>query len=395
MTQQSRLHYLLSHYREGTITAEETAEMFQLLRTPEGEELLAAFITTKNEDSNIQVHPDDWERMWKIIESSGPAKKRTVLIPFFFLKISAAAVLLLAVAGAAFFFIGKKNKVVSNVSVNNSVNHYKNDAAPGGNKAILTLADGTTIILDSVQNGSLAKQGNADILKVDAGKLAYNAANQKNGDVLFNTITTPRGGQYEVTLADGTVVWLNAASSLHFPTVFSGKERTVELTGEGYFEVAKNKSMPFHVKVNGMEVKVTGTHFDVMAYSNEENVKTTLLEGKVTVIPTNGNEQVLQPGRQAIMNNEAHDIRMINADVEQVMAWKNGYFRFKETNIRDVMKQLERWYDVDVEYRTTRNDQDYTGIMPRMQNASSLLQTLELTGTVHFKIEGKKIIVLP
>jgi ferric-dicitrate binding protein FerR (iron transport regulator) len=246
-----------------------------------------------------------------------------------------------------------------------------------------------------VHNGALARQGDAKVLKVDAGKLVYNSIGLKNGQVFYNTITTPRGGQYEVTLADGTIVWLNAASSLHFPTAFIGKERTVSLTGEGYFEVAKNKSMPFHVEVNGMDVMVTGTHFDVMAYANEENTKTTLLEGRVMVIPANGKEQILLPGRQAVLNNEAHDIKMINADLDQVMAWKNGYFRFRETNIRDVMKQLERWYDVDVEYKTTRSDQDYTGMMPRMQNASSLLQTLELTGTVHFKIEGKKIIVLP
>src|SRR5262249_32112009 len=142
-------------------------------------------------------------------------------------------------------------------------------------------------------NGTLAKQGNTNILKVDAGKLAYNSANLKNGEILYNTITTPRGGQYEVTLADGTIAWLNAASSLHFPTSFAGKERTVERTGEGYFEVAKNKAMPFRVKVNSMDVMVTGTHFNIMAYNNEENIKTTLLEGKVAVIPANGKEQIL------------------------------------------------------------------------------------------------------
>ena len=398
MINKSRLYYLLEQYRNGKASAQEAAEMFECLRSEEGEDVFKEFIVNKEKQSVSEagVAAGDWERMWGVIQASGPGTKRaSSVIPLFFLKVSAAAVIILVIAGAAFLLTGKKKELTSNVSVNNSVNHYKNDLVPGGNKAILTLADGSTIILDSAENGSLAKQGSTDILKINAGQLAYNTGNLKNGQVLYNTISTPRGGQYQVTLADGTIVWLNAASSLHFPTSFAGKERTVELTGEGYFEVAKNKAMPFHVKVNGMDVLVTGTHFDVMAYNNEDNIKTTLLEGKVKVIPVNGKEEILQPGRQAIVNNEVHDVKMINADIDQVMAWKNGYFRFRETNIRDVMRQLERWYDVDVEYKTTRTDQDYTGVMPRMQNASSLLQTLELTGTVHFQIDGKKIIVLP
>jgi transmembrane sensor len=199
-------------------------------------------------------------------------------------------------------------------------------------------------------------------------------------------------------LPDGSKVWLNAASSLRFPTSFTGKERLVELKGEAYFEIAKNPSMPFRVHVDGVgdgtDVKVLGTHFNIMAYANEHNRSTTLLEGMVKV-SQDGISQNLQPGRQAIVDNQSHALSVTDANTEQAVAWKNGMFRFRETGIRKLMREVERWYDVDVEYRTLETDQDFTGIVPRAQNISALLHTLELTGTVHFQVEGRKIIVLP
>jgi len=390
-----RLYYLLEQYSEGKASGDEVEEMFSLLKSSEGEELFKDFIAVieRKKDNDISLHQQDWNRMWDVIQSTAAGSRASV---FSLTRVKmAAAVLVFIIAGIVVFFIGKKNTAIANVSVSKNNHPYKDDITPGGNKATLTLSDGTTIVLDSMQNGSLTEQGNTKIVKLNTGQLAYNTDNKKPGEILYNTISTPKGGQYQVVLSDSTNVWLNAASSLHFPASFAGKERTVELTGEGYFEVAKNRSMPFHVKVNGMDVLVTGTHFNVMAYTNEENIKTTLLEGKVKVTPVNGTQQDLEPGRQAIMSNKSHDIKMTSADIDQVMAWKNGNFHFRETNIREVMRQAERWYNVDVEYRTNRSDQDYTGVIPRMQNASALLQTLELTGTVHFQIEGKKIIVLP
>jgi transmembrane sensor len=301
----------------------------------------------------------------------------------------------------------------------------KNDIAPGGNKAVLTLANGSTIVLDSAQDGTLAQQGTTKIIKLNGGALAYHAATDSRGQTTeqttgqtgsteqagYNTIATPRGGQYRIILPDGSKVWLNAASSLRFPAAFTGSERTVELTGEAYFEIMKNAEKPFHVKVPSggtggdgrdgeggggeyMDVEVLGTSFNVMAYTNEEKSHTTLLEGKVKV-KQGALAENLSPGRQAIVDQTTHAMVVADGNIDQAVAWKDGLFRFKETDIRELMRQVERWYDVDVVYRTTRSDQDFTGVVSRNKNVSTLLQMLELTGTVHFKIEGKRIIVLP
>ena len=261
---------------------------------------------------------------------------------------------------------------------------------------MLTLANGSTIVLDNAHDGLLAQQGGTNVEKLDASSLAYNTGGKDKEPVMYNMIATPNGGQYQVILPDGSKVWLNAASSLRFPTRFEGKERSVELTGEAYFEVAKHSSMPFRVKVpgNGMDVQVLGTEFDVMAYGNEQTSNTTLVNGKVNVV-SKGAVRALEPGKQTILDNQTKAMRVADANVEQVVAWKNGLFRFRETGIRELMRQVERWYNVQVVYETEGKDQDFTGVVSRNQPVSALLQMLELTGTVHFRIEDKKIIVLP
>jgi ferric-dicitrate binding protein FerR (iron transport regulator) len=320
---------------------------------------------------------------------------------------------IVVVTGAAVYRVLHKSNI-NNKTIPLATVHTSNDIRdirPGGNKAVLTLANGATIVLDSAHDGLIGQQGNTSIVKVDAGALAYDTKSKHTGEVLYNAISTPRGGQYQVILPDGSKVWLNAASSLRFPTSFVGKERLVELTGEAYFEIAKNAAMPFRVFVvpplgsgrEGMSVRVLGTHFNIKAYENEQSIRTTLLEGAVKVaIPAlsgvwrdGGQEVTLVPGRQAIADNAARSLQVADANTEQVVAWKNGMFRFKETSIRELMREVERWYNVDVIYNTVKTDQDFTGIVPRTRNISELLHTLELTGTVHFQIEGKKIIVLP
>ena len=258
----------------------------------------------------------------------------------------------------------------------------------------------------------MAKQGNTDIVKIGSGQLVYNAGINKTNALLYNTVSTPSGGKYQLTLPDGSKIWLNAASTLRFPASFVGKERNVALTGEAYFEVAHltaedGQKKPFTVHVSsasgdgGMDVKVLGTHFNIMAYPNEQTIKTTLLEGKVKVTQ-DGAVKNLEPGMQAIVDKQTHTLKITDANIDQSMGWKNDMFRFKETGIKEIMRQVERWYNVEVEYRTQGSEQDYTGVIPRTQNVSALLQTLELTGTVHFQVEqsnipGKsgKIIVMP
>ena len=320
-------------------------------------------------------------------------KKEAIIVPFYkrsFFRVAASVAILLLVSIGAFLLYNNKNKhtQVAKVEKANPVN---SDVAPGGNKAILTLADGSTIILDNAANGSLTEQGNTEVIKLDDGQLAYNTEGVA-GEVVYNTISTPRGGQYQLTLADGSKVWLNAASSLRFPASFVGKERRVELTGEGYFEVAKNAAMPFKVELeNGVGVEVLGTHFNVMSYSDDEEIKTTLVEGKVRVL--NGeNNVMLRPNQQAKFTKSNKSLLIDkDADVNKAIAWKNGLFDFDNDNIVDILRQLSRWYDVQIQYVGNMRLQYYSGSIRRQVNISQVLFMLEQAGGVEFKIKGRNV----
>jgi transmembrane sensor len=266
------------------------------------------------------------------------------------------------------------------------------DVKPGGKKAVLTLADGTTVLLDDSNNGTIAQQGNTVIVKA-GGKLNYKSSGKNKDEVLYNTISTPVGGKYEVELPDGTLVWLNASSSLRFPTAFTGKERQVEITGEAYFEVARNVRMPFDVSANGAHIQVLGTHFNVMAYSDEDVLETTLLEGSVKFI-NRGNSALLKPGQQSKLSANGQVKVLTNVDVEKVIAWKNDHFDFEGTDFGMVARQLSRWYGVKVVYDRKIDDLFYAEI-PRNMMLSDVLRALELTGKMRFKIEAGKVFVLP
>ncbi|MGY3212872.1 FecR family protein [Mucilaginibacter sp. HD30] len=272
------------------------------------------------------------------------------------------------------------------------VDSKRTSIAPGGNKAVLTLQDGSTIVLNDAENGTLARQGNTSIVKLANGQLVYNEASGPADKVLYNTMTTPRGGQYKLTLPDGTNVWLNSASSINYPTAFVGNERKVAITGEAYFEVAKDKSKPFHVVAGNQSIEVLGTHFNVMAYADEENIKTTLLEGSVKISEHN-NISILRPGDQAVVASKG-GITVKPANIDEAMAWKNGYFKFSRVDIKHIMRQISRWYDVEVVYEGDMPYDEFVGKIGRSENISQILHVLELEH-VHFKIEGKKIIVLP
>jgi len=275
----------------------------------------------------------------------------------------------------------------------------QDDVAPGGNKATLTLANGSKIILDSTHNGALTEQGGINVVKLN-GQLAYKPGGNKTVELLYNTVTTPKGGQYQLLLADGSRVWLNAASSLRFPTAFIGNERKVELTGEGYFEVAKNASVPFKVNIAGKcEVEVLGTHFNINAYADEATVNTTLLEGKVKVTavtqlqPATHKAQILSPGQQTLLYSSGMIKLNTNVNVEEVMAWRNGVFNFDGADIDVVLRQLARWYDVSIVFEGEVPRRNFAGEMQRDLNLSQVLRILE-KNNVRFRIEGKKLIVL-
>ena len=310
-------------------------------------------------------------------------------------RIPAAAAVFLLIASSIFFIFNPKNKKQELAKTELNRPTPVNDIAPGGNKAVLTLADGSSIVLDSAANGTLTQQGNIKVQKLDNGQLAYTVNGKQvteNDEAFYNTISTPRGGQYQVTLADGTQVWLNAASSIRFPVVFTGAERKVEITGEVYFEVSKNAAIPFKVKTAASEVVVLGTHFIVNAYDDEAAVKTTLLEGSVKIIAAGQPIKYLQPGQQSAINKQGTITVLNNADIEEALAWKNGRFQFNSADLKSILRQISRWYDVDVVYKGNVN-LHFTGQLTRNDNVSKVFEELVLTGEVHFKIEGKKIIV--
>ena len=269
---------------------------------------------------------------------------------------------------------------------------FKNDVLPGSDKATLTLADGSTILLDEALNGTIAQQGNSKIIKLD-GKLSYDPTNKNSREIVYNTISTPKGGQYQLELPDGSQVWLNATSSIHFPTSFTGTARRIEITGEAYFEIAKNPNMPFVVTVNNSEVQVLGTHFNINAYNDEDNVKTTLLEGSVRFV-NDEHINILKPGQQAQLTKDGMTKVVSNVDVDEVVAWKNGMFAFENAGIETIMRQLSRWYDVEIEYKG-KTDDLFIAEMRRNIKLSDALKALELTGKVKFDIQEKKIIVMP
>ncbi|MES2456268.1 MAG: FecR domain-containing protein [Bacteroidota bacterium] len=293
---------------------------------------------------------------------------------------SVAAAIALVAFGLYFF---KNNDPVRHAG--DSILSYANDVAPGGNKATLTLANGKTINLNDAKSGIVIKVSG---LTYDDGT-AIEDINTKRNEI--STISTPRGGQYNVELPDGTTVSLNAASTLKFPSSFSGlANRRVELAGEGYFQVAKDKQHPFIVESGGQQVEVLGTHFNVTSYADEKDIKTTLIEGSVKV-SSNGKSKLLRPSQQSMVTKKGISVR--DADTEEAIAWKNGLFIFDNEPLASVMRKVERWYDVEIVYANGIPDDTYIGSVSRFDKVSTVLHVLESTGSVHFKIEGRRITV--
>lgn len=270
------------------------------------------------------------------------------------------------------------------------VQAQNHDLAPGGNKAILTLADGSKVDLTAVKNGALATQPGSHIIKQNE-QLAYRAVKSNKAALVYNTLTTPRGGQYQLTLADGTKVWLNAASSLKFPTTFTGAERVVELTGEGYFEVVHNSKQPFKVKTASQTVQDIGTQFNVNSYADEDASATTLVEGSVKIFGASG-QALIRPGQQYLLKSNGLSEVKSDVDIDEATAWKNGMFQFDNSDIKTIMRQISRWYNVDVEYQGQVPASTYRGRISRNSNASTVLKILELSG-INITIEGRKIII--
>jgi len=403
----------LNRQRSGLLSEEEQQEWNTLLQDPDNEQLIQEELLRSLQEDEGSLAPDlaktpdlsnqpepqgnsDWQpvlqRILSVDKTAG--RRRSILLSFPILKWSAAAVLALTLAGGGIFFLTKNKKEPKSLAT--APSHPARDILPGSNQAVLTLANGQQIILNSAQNGVLSRQGNIQVIKLDSGRLAYQTATsdklQAASQATYNTITTPRGGQYQITLPDESKVWLNAESSLRFPTSFTNKERSVQLTGEAYFEVAQNKDQPFLVKAGQTETRVLGTHFNIMAYGDENAIRTTLLEGSVQM--GQGNQRsLLRPGEQGEFDTRGSGIRTKTVNTRAAIAWKEGYYYFDRTPVQSVMRQIARWYNVEIVYQGAIPRDEIVGRIPRTAYVSEVLHIMELIG-IHFKIEEHKITVL-
>lgn len=331
----------------------------------------------------------------KIESSQTPEVVNKVLRPQHKFRWVAVAATMLLFTVIGIYFYSYKNTAKQQVAQNHV---FKNNIQPGCNKAILTLGNGKKIVLDDVKNGQLAVEGNVVITKDVDGYIIYNATNQTSkamatAAIAYNTITTPKGGQYQVRLPDRSSVWLDAASSISFPSTFTGDKRQVQLAGEAYFEVAKDRAKPFLVNVEDkQQIEVLGTHFNVQAYPDDRDIKTTLLEGSVKLLYKN-KQAILKPGQTAV-NNTDQSLIIKPADIYEVMAWKNNMFVFNNENIKSIMKRLSRWYDVDVVFEGNVEKVNFFGNYSRSKSLVNLLKDIELTEKVHFKIKGRRVTII-
>lgn len=381
-------------FESGSWSEEDRRWLLEYLDTQDQQELRRLMETHFQADAGAPPgDPPEAKRLLTLIHEKIQQKRILPLKESRWQKLAVAALVLLIAGNAALFFLpsspAKKPQAAPPPSAS-----YAHDQPPGRNNASLTLADGRIITLDSAANGGLAQQGNTRVIKLN-GQIAYRSAGGGGaGDAaLFNTISTANGNQYQLLLSDGSKVWLNAASSIRFPTSFKGKERSVDITGEAYFEIAKNPAMPFKIHAGSGEIDVLGTHVNVNAYADEPTVKTTLLEGSVAV-KKEADRQVLEPGQQAGFSPQGKITFSKNVDVARETAWKDGFFWFDNTDIHTLMRQVSRWYDVEVIFKGSIEDDGFTGKISRNVPLSKLLNVLEQY-ELHFTVEGKKIIVQP
>ncbi|MBO9632970.1 MAG: FecR domain-containing protein [Chitinophagaceae bacterium] len=389
---------LLQKYLDGSISPAEMDELFTYIKNNSDagtgfENILeAAFNQSYNEVPALsrKEHGEILEKMLSNIEQ--PSISIIPVHRVHFMRRwgwAAAAVLITMVAGTYLWFSKPLSPGPAKTQQEMAIN-----TAPGKKGALLTLADGSQLVLDSAGNGVIAQQPGADI-SLQKDQLHYQQQDNKtsNAGTAFNTVSTPRGRQYHVTLPDGTRVWLNAASSLHFPVQFPEQERTVTLTGEAYFEVAANTKAPFKVMGGNQEVTVLGTHFNISAYDDEAAVKTTLLEGRIKVSPLSNPtlSRILQPGQQSIVQPGQLNVST-NADLQDVISWKNGQLSMKNLDVKALMRQISRWYDVDVVYEGPLTERHFGGIIDQSIYLSNIIEVLE-AGGIRCRLEGKKLFV--
>ena len=391
-----RLNDLLSRYISNSLSQNEENELFDLLNVAnEGdvEELLLQLLESEEPLLNE-------ERRQRILANvfSTPVSKQAP-IPFIKRRIGrrwAVAASIALLLGAGYWFLLRGSEKTRDDPFSDSGLVESNDVkAPENNKAMITLADGRKVYLDQMTTGSLVKENGVSVVKIADGKIIYSQGPAaESHHLVYNTLSNPRGSKIiDMTLADGSHVWLNAGSSITYPVVFAGNERKVTVTGEAYFEVVHNANEPFYVSKGDMQIKVLGTHFNVNAYDDEKDIKVTLLKGSVKVLRFAADDQavIIKPGQQAIIGNGQLSVQH-NVDTDAVMAWRNGLFSFDQSDLESVMRQIARWYDLEIQYEGPLPDRKFGGDISRMDNVLKVLKVLE-ESQVKFRIEGKKVVV--
>ena len=402
---QQRIQYLLKRYASQKASTEEENELWAYIDEAQwdGDTEQAILSLMESEESGAQPDREQWEPVLRKvirqvqnedIEGAPVYQLNNTTKHIGWKRMAAAAVIFLLAGTGLFYFLGNSPADEKLLAIENTL--LKADVAPPGSvNATLTLSNGIKIVLDSAGNGMLAQQGDVNVMKLSDGQIVYNPMDiqEHNGEVMYNTLTNPRGSKpVKIVLAEGSKVWLNTESSLRYPTAFTGTERKVEITGEAYFEVAHNDAMPFRVSVNAMEVEVLGTHFNINSYQEEKETRTTLLEGSIKV-KAGSVSRIIKPGEQARVHHNSKQALLISSpDIAEVMAWKEGRFSFSNADLETIMREMARWYNVEVEYKDQIKDR-YTVNVSRDVPVSQLFQFIEMTGGVHFEIKERKIVV--
>lgn len=365
----------------GTITPAEQAQLnewFDILENKEPSYIITEDVTREELKSRL---------LNRIKRDAGFPANNRLRRDHLFLLIGQIAACALIILGISIWIYSYKGKRVAPSSITQT------DIAPGKNGAVLTLSDGRKIILDSHGSStSVVVQNGTQAINKDGALRYQNAKQTGNGSVVYNTLSTSEGRQYKLILPDGSAVWLNAASTIKYPVAFTGNSRTVEITGEAYFEVAHNAACPFHVKAGKTDVCVLGTHFNINAYNDEENICTTLLQGSVKV--TEGKTiKYLKPGQQSVANPASADIRIVLADTGAVTAWKNGFFEFEGTSLAAMLRQMSRWYGIEVQFEGAVPDMRFGGKLRRSLPLSGVLEFLK-EGGIRYSLEGTRLTIL-
>ncbi len=397
MNNQQQLSELFNRYLENNCSEEEVAILLQYFGEQANSDRLGALILlelNRPQEKTVGTNSELLESTWKKIHKSLPSYQLSEAIPLQWyrrkwVQVAAVVLVLLSLGGIYLQNIPEKS---AGIQLGTNSTHFYKSILPGSEKAILTLSDGSQLVLDDSANGVLATQGSSQIVKNKNGEISYANSNNAAGKTIFNTMQTPRGGQYRIVLPDGTKVWLNAASSIRYPVAFDQKVRRVEVKGEVYFEVAHDKNHPFIVHAGPASIQVLGTSFNINSYEDEPVQVTTLVEGSVR-IEKNSQFSMLLPGQQARIS-QSNSISVQEApDLEEVTAWKNGLFQFNGKDVQTIMRQISRWYDVEVAYQGEFNKETFSGLVSKTSSIDQVLKILE-AGGVHFKLDGKKLIVM-